>query len=73
MRDGRYLIGYGMAVATFPGTKFGGACKVRLNADGTALVSTAAHDLGTGAYTVFTQAAAVASLMKVRFELLIVR
>jgi len=58
MREGRLMIGHGMAVATFPGSKFGGACKIRLFADGNLLVSTAAHDLGTGAYTVFTQIAA---------------
>lgn len=57
-RDGRFRIGHGMALASFPGVKFGGACKVRLFAEGNALVSTAAHDLGTGAYTVFTQIAA---------------
>lgn len=58
MRDGRYRVGYGVAMASFPGIKFGGACRIRLFADGNALVSTSAHDLGTGAYTVFTQIAA---------------
>ncbi|HRK29575.1 MAG TPA: xanthine dehydrogenase family protein molybdopterin-binding subunit [Tepidisphaeraceae bacterium] len=58
MREGRLMIGQGLAVATFPGSKFGGACKVRLFGDGRLLVSTAAHDLGTGAYTAFTQIAA---------------
>lgn len=58
LRDGRLMIGQGFALASFPGVKFGGACKIRLNADGSVLVSTAAHDLGTGAYTVFTQVAA---------------
>lgn len=57
-RDGRLRVGHGMALASFPGIKFGGACKVRLFAEGNALVSTSAHDLGTGAYTVFTQIAA---------------
>lgn len=58
MRDGRLRIGYGVAMASFPGIKFGGACRIRLFAEGNALVSTSAHDLGTGAYTVFTQIAA---------------
>jgi xanthine dehydrogenase YagR molybdenum-binding subunit len=58
MRDGRYRVGYGVALASFPGIKFGGACRIRLFAEGNALVSTSAHDLGTGAYTVFTQIAA---------------
>lgn len=72
MKDGRLMIGQGMGVATFPGTKFGGACKIRWFADGNVLVSTSAHDLGTGAYTVFTQIAAAelgVPIDKVKVEL----
>jgi xanthine dehydrogenase YagR molybdenum-binding subunit len=73
MRDayGR-LIGWGMATATYPGYVFPASAKVRLTSDGRALVSSATHDLGTGAWTVFTQVAADAlglPLDRVKFEL----
>jgi xanthine dehydrogenase YagR molybdenum-binding subunit len=66
------LIGWGMATATYPGYRFAGAAKARLMADGRAVVSSAAHDLGTGAYTVFTQVAAEAfglPVEKINFKL----
>ncbi len=49
MRDGRYLIGQGV---------WPGKARVTLNGDGSALVEAAAHDIGTGTYTVMTQVAA---------------
>lgn len=55
MRDGDMLIGWGMATATYPAHKMSAAAKVQLRADGTAVVHCATHDLGTGAYTAFTQ------------------
>src|SRR5262249_20980998 len=72
MKDGRLLVGWGMATATYPGYRFPASAKVRLTADGRAVVTSATHELGTGAYTVFTQAAADAlglPVAKVRFEL----
>jgi xanthine dehydrogenase YagR molybdenum-binding subunit len=72
MRDGKLLVGWGMATATYPGYKFLGSAKVRLLADGTAHVTSATHDLGTGAYTAFTQISADAlklPMEKVKFEL----
>ena len=48
MRDGEMLVGWGMATATYP-------AKAILRADGSATVQCATHDLGTGAYTAFTQ------------------
>ncbi|MDQ6894410.1 MAG: xanthine dehydrogenase family protein molybdopterin-binding subunit [Acidobacteriota bacterium] len=57
MRDGDLLVGWGVATATYPGYRFPAAAKITLGADGTALIRTAAHDLGTGAYTVLTQVA----------------
>lgn len=57
-RDGDYLIGWGMATATYPTNRQESSAKVRLLADGRAIVSTAAHDLGTGTYTTMTQIAA---------------
>ncbi len=54
------LVGWGMATATYPGFRFAAAARARLTSDGKAVVSSATHDLGTGAYTVFTQIAAEA-------------
>jgi xanthine dehydrogenase YagR molybdenum-binding subunit len=72
MKDGKLLVGWGMATATYPGYRFPASAKVRLTADGQAVVTSATHELGTGAYTVFTQTAADAlglPVAKVRFEL----
>ena len=58
MRDGDWLIGWGCATATYPTQMSPAAARVRLAADGTARVEIAAHDVGTGAYTVIGQMAA---------------
>ncbi len=55
MRDGNLLVGWGMATATYPAHKWSAAAKAILHADGRATVQCATHDLGTGAYTAFTQ------------------
>jgi len=60
MREGDWLIGYGCATATYPTQVSPAVARVRLGADGTALVEIAAHDVGTGAYTVIGQTAAEA-------------
>lgn len=54
-RDGDLFVGCGMATATYPAHKMEAAAKVILHADGRATVQCATHDLGTGAYTAFTQ------------------
>lgn len=72
MRDGRYLIGYGMASATYPANYRPASARAIFFADGRALVQTATHDLGTGAYTIMTQIAAETlglQVDRVRFEL----
>jgi xanthine dehydrogenase YagR molybdenum-binding subunit len=58
MRDGDWLIGWGCATATYPTMVAPAAARVRLQADGSARVEIAAHDVGTGAYTVMAQMAA---------------
>ncbi len=58
MRDGDWLVGYGCATAVYPTHVGTATARVRLLADGHARVQTAAHDLGTGAYTVIGQMAA---------------
>jgi xanthine dehydrogenase YagR molybdenum-binding subunit len=72
MRDGRWRVGYGMATATYPANRSAADAMVRLLPDGSAIVRSATHDLGTGTYTVMSQVAADAigiPVEKVRFEL----
>jgi xanthine dehydrogenase YagR molybdenum-binding subunit len=58
MRDGDWLIGWGCATACYPTQIGAAAARVRLTPDGWARVEIAAHEIGTGAYTVIGQAAA---------------
>jgi xanthine dehydrogenase YagR molybdenum-binding subunit len=72
MRDGRQLIGMGMATASYPTNRSKAAAIARLMPDGTAVVRSAGVDVGTGAYTAFTQIAAETlglAVERVRFEL----
>ena len=50
--EGDWLVGMGMATAIYPANRFPTSVKVRLQADGTAVVSSATADLGTGMWTV---------------------
>ena len=71
-RDGRTLVGWGMATASYPVHNSQGTARVRLYADGHAVVQSGATDLGTGTYTVMTQVAADSLGLppeKIRFEL----
>jgi xanthine dehydrogenase YagR molybdenum-binding subunit len=70
-RDGEWLIGQGVATAFYPAYRFPAAAKVRLNADGTAVVQSGAQEMGMGTATVQTQHAAERlglPIEKVRFE-----
>ena len=58
MRDGRTRVGQGVAAAIFTHWRWPGKARVTLNGDGSALVEAAAHDIGTGTYTVMAQVAA---------------
>jgi xanthine dehydrogenase YagR molybdenum-binding subunit len=58
MRDGRYLIGMGMASASYPTNRSAAAATIQFSPDGTAVVRSGGVDIGTGAYTAFTQIAA---------------
>jgi xanthine dehydrogenase YagR molybdenum-binding subunit len=58
MRDGRYLIGQGMAGAIYTHWRWPAQARVTLQADGSALVEAGTHELGTGTYTVLQQVAA---------------
>ncbi len=70
-RDGKWLIGQGVATAYYPFYRFPGSAKVRIRADGSAVVSAAAHEMGMGTATVQTQHAARRlglPVEKVKFE-----
>jgi len=56
--EGHLLIGWGMATAVYGANRGGSSASVRLAPNGSVLVSTAAHDIGTGTYTILTQIAA---------------
>jgi xanthine dehydrogenase YagR molybdenum-binding subunit len=72
MRDGRLLIGWGMACGTYPVLHSPASARVRLLPDGSAEVEAAASDMGPGTYTSMTQVAADAlgiPTAQVRFSL----
>jgi xanthine dehydrogenase YagR molybdenum-binding subunit len=58
MRDGNWLVGYGMAGVTFTSGQALCRSTVSIGRDGTAHVRSAATDIGTGTYTIATQVAA---------------
>jgi xanthine dehydrogenase YagR molybdenum-binding subunit len=58
MRDGNWLVGYGMAGVTFTSGQAPCQATVSIRRDGTAHVRSAATDLGTGTYTIATQVTA---------------
>ena len=72
MRDGRLLVGWGMATGVWGAFQMPASARVTLRADGTAHVASATSDIGPGTYTVMTMIAAEylgLTLEKVRFEL----
>jgi xanthine dehydrogenase YagR molybdenum-binding subunit len=58
MRDGNWLVGYGMAGVTFTPGEAPCQATVSIRRDGTAHMRSAATDLGTGTYTIATQVTA---------------
>ena len=72
MRDGRWLIGWGMATATYPARRAPAGAVARMMPDGTAWVRAGTQEIGCGTYTSMTQIAADALGVapgQVRFEL----
>jgi len=71
-KDGRLLVGWGLATATYPANQQGSSAVARLQRDGTVLVQAGTQDIGTGTYTIMAQIAADAlglPMDQVRFEL----
>src|SRR6202165_4002911 len=58
VRDGRWLVGMGMAAATRGNPLLLSKANVRLDPDGSATVRMAMTDIGTGTYTILAQIAA---------------
>jgi len=58
MTDGDWLVGYGCATATYPTNILASNARVRMQGTGGAYIELAAHDVGTGSYTIFAQIAA---------------
>lgn len=57
MRDGKELVGWGMATGVWDAMMEKTSASAKLSADGRLEVSTATADIGTGTYTVMTQVA----------------
>jgi xanthine dehydrogenase YagR molybdenum-binding subunit len=71
VRDGRWLVGYGMAAAFRNNLVMKSAARVRLERDGKVTVETDMTDIGTGTYTIIAQTAA--EMMGVPLEQVVVR
>src|ERR671928_190074 len=71
-RDGRWLVGTGVASSTYPARRMPSSAFARALADGTFVVGIGAADIGTGARTVLAQVAADAlevPVERVRMEI----
>ncbi|HEY4104083.1 MAG TPA: xanthine dehydrogenase family protein molybdopterin-binding subunit [Polyangiaceae bacterium] len=72
MRDGHWLVGLGMATATYPARQSGSSALAKLKRDGSFVVQAGTQDIGTGTYTIMAQIAADAlgvPVERVSFEL----
>jgi xanthine dehydrogenase YagR molybdenum-binding subunit len=58
MRDGRYLIGQGVAAAIYTHWRWPANARVTLRSNGAALVESGMHEIGGGTYTTMRQVAA---------------
>jgi xanthine dehydrogenase YagR molybdenum-binding subunit len=68
MRDGNWLVGYGMAGVTFTSGQARCEPTVSIRRDGTAHVRSAATDLGTGTYTIATQVASLTNMLPQHYK-----
>ena len=58
VRDGRWLVGMGMAAAFRPNPVMKSAARVRIDGAGDVVIETDMTDIGTGSYTIIAQTAA---------------
>jgi xanthine dehydrogenase YagR molybdenum-binding subunit len=71
-KEGKYLVGYGMATATYPANRGKATVRLKLYQDGHATAACGTQDIGTGTYTVMAQIMAEdlgLSMDKVEFKL----
>ena len=54
-KDGKWLIGQGVATAFYPYYRLPSTARIRVSADGSAVISAAAHEMGMGTATVQIQ------------------
>ena len=66
MRDGRNLIGYGMATSIYKTLQMPAVAKIILGPDGRAIAQTATHEIGQGTATAMTMIAAAGLGLPVR-------
>lgn len=71
MREGRELIGFGMAAGTYPMLRTPSEAKIVIHATGKVEVLSAGTDIGTGTYTILAQTAA--EVLGVPVETVVVR
>ncbi|MGV7211271.1 aldehyde oxidoreductase molybdenum-binding subunit PaoC [Oxalobacteraceae bacterium A2-2] len=71
LRDGRWLVGYGVAAAFRNNLVMKSAARVRLDGKGKVIVETDMTDIGTGSYTIIAQTAA--EMMGVALDQVVVR
>ncbi len=57
-KDGKWLVGQGVATAYYPYMRMAASARIRIDADGAATVQTATHEMGMGTATVQIQHAA---------------
>jgi xanthine dehydrogenase YagR molybdenum-binding subunit len=72
MRDGRYLVGMGMASATYPVTHRPASAIAKIMQDGSVIVQSGTHEMGTGTSTALAPVIADVlgvAVERVRFEL----
>jgi xanthine dehydrogenase YagR molybdenum-binding subunit len=72
MRDGNWLVGWGMATATYPARRNPAAATARMMPDGSVIVRAGSQEIGCGTYTSMSQIAADVlgvPVERVRFEL----
>ncbi len=58
MREGRHLVGFGMATSIYPTQQLPAVARIILRSDGHATVQSSVHEIGQGMLTVMTQIAA---------------